>query len=58
MAESVDMILPLLREMRKENEERHDQSLGKFDTVQRRLDKIDETLGSFERKVRELESQK
>jgi hypothetical protein len=47
MAEPADMILPLLREMRPENAERHAQSLERFTAVERPLDRMEESLGSF-----------
>jgi hypothetical protein len=47
MAEPEDMILPLLREMRAENAARHDQTLEKFTSIERRLDKIESAQLSF-----------
>ena len=43
----VDMILPLLREMRSENEARHGEVLSCFDIVERRLKKLEDTQVSF-----------
>jgi hypothetical protein len=50
MAEPEDMILPLLREMRAENAARHDQTLEKFTSIERRLDKIEATQ-EWERRI-------
>jgi hypothetical protein len=47
MAEPEDMILPMLREMRAENAARHDQTLEKFTSIERRLDKIESAQLSF-----------
>lgn len=47
MAETSDMILPLLREMRAENAERHGQSIERFRAVEERLDKMEATLATF-----------
>jgi hypothetical protein len=43
----MDMIVPLLREMRAENAERHEQHLARFSAIELRLDKIEATLNSF-----------
>jgi hypothetical protein len=51
MAEPADLILPLLREMRSE-------SATHFATIENRLTKMDETLVTFERRLRELETHK
>ncbi len=47
MAEPTDMILPMLREMRAENETRHGEVLSKLDRVERRLKKLEDTQVSF-----------
>jgi hypothetical protein len=47
MADPIDMILPLLREMRAENAARHEQSLEKFAAIEQRLDKIEAAQLSF-----------
>lgn len=47
MAEAVDMIVPLLREMRAEINARFDHVDTRFGTVERRLGKIEETLVSY-----------
>jgi hypothetical protein len=47
MADTTDMILPLLREMRAENAGMHAESLERFAALERRLDKMETTLGTF-----------
>jgi hypothetical protein len=41
------MILPLLREMRAENAQRHSQSQEHFQAIEQRLDRMETTLGTF-----------
>ena len=47
MADPIDMIVPLLREMRPENATRHEEVLSKFDRVEQRLKKSEDTQVSF-----------
>lgn len=47
MADTVDMIIPLLREMRAENAARHGEVLGRFELVERRLKALEEAQVSF-----------
>jgi hypothetical protein len=47
VTDPVDMIVPLLREMRAENAARHEQSLEKFTAIEQRLDKIEAAQLSF-----------
>jgi hypothetical protein len=47
MAEATDMILPMLRDMRAENEARHGEVLARFDRVEQRLQKLEDAQGSF-----------
>ena len=47
MAEPADMILPLLREMRVENEARHGEVLNRFDLIERRLQALEAAQASF-----------
>ena len=47
MAEPIDMILPMLREMRADLVERLDQHSTRFDLVDKRLTKIEGHIGSF-----------
>jgi hypothetical protein len=53
MADPLDMIVPMLREMRVENQARHGEVLGRFDVVERRLKAVEL---DWQRRVRELES--
>ncbi len=45
--EPSDMILPMLREMRKETQEGFEDVRGEFKDVRKRLDKLDEGQKSF-----------
>jgi hypothetical protein len=47
MADSIDMIIPMLREMRAENAALHAQTREKFTVVDQRLDKLESTLNGF-----------
>ena len=51
MADPIDMILPMLREMRAESAAQHDQTRAevreKFAIVDRRLDKLEATLTGY-----------
>ena len=47
MAETAEMIIPLLREMRAENATRHGERLGRFELVERRLKALGEAQVSF-----------
>ena len=47
MAEPEDMIIPMLREMRSEGTQRHAETMGRFDIVDRRLAKLEATQTSF-----------
>jgi hypothetical protein len=51
MTDTVDMIMPMLREMRAENVRLHDQTRtrtdARFDVVEARLKKVEETLVSY-----------
>ena len=47
MAEPIDMVLPMLREMRAENEARHGEVLARFDRVEQRLQKLEDAQVSF-----------
>ena len=47
MAEPENMIIPLLRELRAENAARHEQTLEKFQSIEKRLDKIEQAQVSF-----------
>jgi|GEM_PF-727833 len=47
MSEPVDMILPLLREMRAENVNLHKQTKEQVVKLEKRIEKIENTLGSF-----------
>jgi hypothetical protein len=47
MTDAIDMILPMLREMRAENAARHEQSLEKFTSIEQRLDKLEAAQLSF-----------
>jgi hypothetical protein len=42
MAEPIDMIMPMLRDMRAENEARHGEVLARFDRVELRLQKLED----------------
>ena len=60
MAEPTDMIMPMLREIRAENEARHGEVLAGFDRVEQRLKKLEDAQVSFKQvpKVRELETRR
>jgi hypothetical protein len=59
MAEPTDMIMPMLRDMRAENEARHGEVLARFDRVEQRLKKLEDAQGSvLEAKVRALEARR
>jgi hypothetical protein len=47
MAEPIDMIMPMLRDMRGENEARHGEVLARFDRVEQRLKKLEDAQVSF-----------
>ena len=47
MAETVDTIMPMLREMRAENAALHAQTHERFTIVEQRLDKLEAPLNSF-----------
>ncbi|MET0967679.1 MAG: hypothetical protein ABWY18_00640 [Tardiphaga sp.] len=47
MADPVDLIIPLLREMRRESAANFGGIGGRLDKVEARLDKMDETLVTF-----------
>jgi hypothetical protein len=47
MAEPIDMVLPMLRDMRAENEARHGEVLARFDRVEQRLKKLEDAQVSF-----------
>ena len=47
MAEPTDMIMPMLRDMRTENEARHGEVLARFDRVEQRLKKLEDAQVSF-----------
>ena len=47
MAEPIDMIVPMLRDMRAENEARHGEVLARFDRVEQRLQKLEDAQVSF-----------
>ena len=47
MTDAIDMILPMLREMRAENAARHEQSLKKFTSIEQRLDKLEAAQLTF-----------
>jgi hypothetical protein len=47
MAEPADMIVPMLREMRADNDARHKEVLGRFDLVERRLAALESAQSSF-----------
>jgi polyhydroxyalkanoate synthesis regulator phasin len=47
MAQAIDMILPMLREMRAESEARHGEVLARFDRVEHRLMKLEDAQSSF-----------
>lgn len=47
MAIPEDMIVPMLREMRAESAQRHSETIGRFDSVERRLAKLEATQTSF-----------
>jgi hypothetical protein len=47
MADPVDMILPMLREMRAESEARHGEVPARFDRVEQRLKKLEDTQTTF-----------
>jgi hypothetical protein len=47
MADPTDMIVPMLREMRAENEARHGEVLAGFDRVEQRLKKLEDAQVSF-----------
>ena len=58
MAEPTDMIMPMLRDMRAENETRHGEVLARFDRVEQRLQKLEDAQGALEAKVCELEDRR
>ena len=60
MPEPTDMIMPMLRDMRAENEARHGEVLARFDRVEQRLKKLEDAQVSFkqEAKVRDLEARR
>ena len=59
MAEPTDMIMPMLRDMRAENEARHGEVRAGFDRVRQRLKKLEDAQGSvLEAKVRALEARR
>jgi|tagenome__1003787_1003787.scaffolds.fasta_scaffold20572633_3 hypothetical protein len=41
MAEPIDMVMRMLRELRAENDVRHGEVLARFDRVEQRLQKLD-----------------
>jgi hypothetical protein len=47
MAEPADMIVPLLREMRAENQALHGATASRLDLIERRLKKLEETQVSY-----------
>jgi polyhydroxyalkanoate synthesis regulator phasin len=47
MAEPADMIVPLLHEMRAENQALHGATAGRLDLIERRLKKLEETQVSY-----------
>jgi hypothetical protein len=47
MAEPIDMIVPMLRDMRAENGARHGEVLARFDRVEQRLQKLEDAQVSF-----------
>jgi hypothetical protein len=47
MAAATDMIMPMLRDMRAENEARHGEVLERFDRVEQRLQKLEDAQVSF-----------
>lgn len=47
MAEPIDMIMPMLREMRAENATLHNQHSVRFDVIEHRLAKIEGQITSF-----------
>ena len=47
MAKPTDMVMPMLREMRAENEARHGEVLVRFDRVEQRLKKLEDAQVSF-----------
>jgi hypothetical protein len=47
MTEPTDMIMPMLRDMRGENEARHGEVLARFDRVEQRLKKLEDAQVSF-----------
>ena len=47
MANAVDMIVPLLREMRSENSARHAETIGRFNSIERRLAALEGAQTSF-----------
>ena len=59
MAEPTDMIMPMLRDMRVENEARHGEVLARFDRVEQRLKKLEDTQVSvLEAEVRASETRR
>jgi hypothetical protein len=56
MAEPTDMIMPMLGDMRAENEARHGEVLAQFDRVEQRLKKLEDAQVSLEAEVRDLEA--
>jgi hypothetical protein len=47
MAAATDMIMPMLRDMRAENEAQHGEVLERFDRVEQRLQKLEDAQVSF-----------
>jgi hypothetical protein len=47
MARPTDMIMPMLRDIRAENETRHGEVLARFDRVAQRLQKLEDAQLSF-----------
>jgi len=47
MAKPTDMVIPMLSEMRAENEARHREVLVRFDRVEQRLKKLEDAQVSF-----------
>ncbi len=47
MAESFDMILPMLREMRAENKALHGATASRLELIDRRLTKLEEAQASY-----------
>jgi hypothetical protein len=49
MAAATDMIMPMLRDMRAENEAQHGEVLERFDRVEQRLQKLEDAQVSFKK---------